>query len=280
MAERVDAGSYLEHAFKSQYNVIMLVASVLFALVDQSILPLLVGVGLEMAYLALVPGMPWFRRRVDAAREKQRREEARQKREQLLTQMADPHRQRLAQLESLNEKIKTNIASQGEVVRAVLEESLSKADRLTTRYVQLAIAHRSFGEYLRTTDRRTLQREIDGLEAARGGASPRVRELQEQRLGIAKKRAERWDRARENLEVVAHQLATIEELICLMHEQSIAPKDPERMSADLDRFMRDLEDNQGTVSELAEIGGEDEAALEELELGRIAAQEAAENARR
>lgn len=281
MAGRDDSGKYLKHAFLSQYNLILLGGTVLASLIDQSVFPLLMGVGAEAAYLSFVPGMAWFRRRVDAKYEEEARKKAREKREQLIRQMAEPHQQRLAQLQALNEKIKTNIANQGEVVRAILEESVGKAERLAARYVQLAIAHKSFGEYLRVTDRRALANEIVALEAAIKESSARVKELQEQRLGIAKKRAERWDKARENLEVVAHQLATIEELIRLMHEQSIAPKDPELMSADLDRFMADLDDNQDTVRELATLGGhEDEAAIDELELGRIAEQEARQQAGR
>ena len=63
-------------------------------------------------------------------------------------------------------------------------------------------------------------------------------------------------RTRENLEAIGHQLATITELVHLMHQESLAPAGPAGVSVEIDRVLADFEDGEGALRELLEIGVE------------------------
>lgn len=65
--------SYLSAAFQWQYNLILLGGSAAFALASASKLPLLVGLGAEVVWLAIVPRLAAFRRHVVAAGDAERR---------------------------------------------------------------------------------------------------------------------------------------------------------------------------------------------------------------
>src|SRR6185436_8779845 len=87
---------------------------------------------------------------------------------------------------------------------------------------------------------RSSQRRFDGAAAQAApaelrahGRGDRLRGLGQRRLTIAYRRAACWSRTREELEVVAHKLSTILELIQLMHEQSTTPVDSPTTCAEI-----------------------------------------------
>jgi hypothetical protein len=67
------APSYVSTAFYSQYNVILLGGSALFALASASPLPLAAGIVGELLWLSLGPRLPAFRRHVDQHADSERR---------------------------------------------------------------------------------------------------------------------------------------------------------------------------------------------------------------
>lgn len=67
------APNYVSSAFYSQYNLILLGGSALFSLAAASPLPLAVGVAVELAWLALGPRLPVFRRHVERRADGERR---------------------------------------------------------------------------------------------------------------------------------------------------------------------------------------------------------------
>jgi hypothetical protein len=116
------------------------------------------------------------------------------------------------------------------------------------------------------TDYRALQATIRSLEATLAAPGERIRRVLSRRLAIAHKRVECWGKARENLELITHELATILELVQLVHEQSIVPADARKVCDDVDRLLADIEDNEGVGREIEGIASEDGVELlEELE---------------
>jgi hypothetical protein len=75
------------------------------------------------------------------------------------------------------------------------------------------------------------------------------------RLSIAHQRAQCWDRTREHCAAITHELATILELVHLMHDRSVTTRDSRDVVDEVERFLTDLEDNEGVLLEVAEIGG-------------------------
>ncbi len=237
-APSAHAGSslYLRRALTHPYSLFIMLTAAAFGLIGGFASVLVLGVAVELLTLAVIPQCQFFRRYVDQSVEKAKRAELARARRQLLPQLEEIHRQELERIDILVEKM----------------EEDERLLRLTNGYVRLALAYRASKESLSAIDRHSLQNEISLLEAAQTTAPPRLRRLHARRAAIARQRADRYDRTRENLEVIRHQLATIVELIQLMHEQTLAPCDTQEMNEEVDRLLADLEVHEGALKELSE----------------------------
>jgi hypothetical protein len=104
------------------------------------------------------------------------------------------------------------------------------------------------------TNRHAIEGTIRALEAAEASTPAASLGLLRRRLAIAYRRAECWSRTRDGLEAIGHQLATIAELVHLMHQESLSPSGSASVSADVDRVLMELEHGEGALRELAALG--------------------------
>jgi hypothetical protein len=227
---------YLRRALTHPYSLFVMLTAAAFGLIGGFASVLLLGVAVELLTLMVIPHCQFFRKHIDQTIERTKRAEAARARRLLMPQLEEIHRQELERIDILVEKIPDCL----------------DLSRLTSSYVRLALAYRASKESLAAIDRHALQNEIQLLEAAQETAPPRLRKLHLRRAAIARQRADRYDRTRENLEVIRHQLATIVELIQLMHEQTMTPFDTQEMNEEVDRLLADLEAHEGALRELSE----------------------------
>jgi len=259
---------YVKHALMHPWHVVVLAGATVFGVANWSLLVLLlVFAGAELLLLGIVLHLRAFRRYVDDRLDQIERARAAEQRSTLLLQMADEHRRELLRLESIVDRIRDAARPHGTAAQIAVDECL----RLLASYVRLAIAYNVSRECLASVDRKALDDEMRQLEAARFSPGQHTRALAQRRLAIARKRAERWDRSREALEAIAHQLAMIGELVQLTHEQVAAPADPGGAIDEIDRVVEQLDDNQATIDELSELLGVDEPIEPRvLDMGRAA----------
>src|SRR5947208_2320254 len=78
----------------------------------------------------------------------------------------------------------------------------------------------------------------------------KAREVRQKRAEILRKRLTRYDQAAEHRELMSHQLASIEDMLRLLHEQSIGMRDPEVVSRQLETISAEVETTEETVKEL------------------------------
>jgi hypothetical protein len=247
------AWTYLGHAAIHPSNLLLLIGVMFLSLILWSAPVLFVGLGLEAALLVAAPFTRLFRRRIDVCIDEAELAEALKAREALIREMSEAHRQELARIEGLLDKTTANAARQGAVIPLAVTEPLGGA-RLLTSYIRLAIAHRACEESLAMTNRHVLEGTIRSLEAAVGTGAERSRRLVQRRLGIAYRRAECWSKTRDSLEAIGHQLATITELVLLLHQESLAPTGTAWGTVEVDRILADFEDGEGALRELVDIG--------------------------
>jgi hypothetical protein len=289
-ASRRSGWTYLSNAAIHPSNLLLLIGVMFLSLILWSGPVLLCGIGVEAAFLVVVPRCAFFRRSVDACLDEAERAAAQKAREVLILQMSEGHRQELCKLEALIGKTFANVQRRAlglgagpSVTGATIFAAADPLgmSRLTHSYIRLAIAHRACEESLATTNRHVIEGTIRSLEAAESAldaagtevlpasatSSPalRSRKLLQRRLSIAYRRAACWTRTRETLEAIGHQLATVTELVHLLHQESLAPPGSSGVSAEVDRVLADFEHGEGALRELADIGLE-EAALEVHEL--------------
>lgn len=259
---------YLKYALMHPWHIVVLAGATVFGVANWSLaVLLLVFAGAELLLLGVVLHLRAFRRHVDDRLDQMDRRRAAEQRATLLVQMGDDHRRELLRLESIVDKIRDSARPHGTAAQLAVDECL----RLLASYVRLAIAYNVSRECLGSIDRHTLDEEIRALEASRFAQNDSTRALARRRLQIARKRAERWDRSRDALEAISHQLALIGELVQLTHEQAAAPLDPAAATAEIDGVVEELDDHQSTLEELAEfLGVEETIDPRILDIGRAA----------
>jgi hypothetical protein len=243
------AGRTLRAALLAPANVIGLMTAGGAALVTGHSLPALVALGAEAVYLAAVGLVPSLRRAVGSRTGGPEDDET----ERLLSELAESQREHYFVLRDLRDSILENYRKLpgGGVLAASSEAQLAA---LLSAFLRLLSTLNDHRRYLGIADREAIRRELSLLEAELGGQdNPRLREVQEKRADILRRRLERFGQAEESRAVVSHQLASIEELMRLTHEQSISIRDPAAVSGMLDALAAEVTATEKTVRELEQF---------------------------
>jgi hypothetical protein len=245
-----DSPSFIKAAFLLPANLVGLLTAGASALMTGQPLPALVALGVEGLYLGIVPSMQRFQRAVRSRGGEETPEAERKQVDGLLAELAPSQREHYQALVGLKEKILENYRRlPGGKVLAT--DSEPRLDALLTSFLRLVSALNHHRTYLNSTDREQLEKELRELEAEVGQeTSARLKDVKEKRLEILRKRLTRFQQAGESREVVSHQLAGIEDLMRLTHEQSITIRDPETVNRQLDVVSAEVEATDETVREM------------------------------
>jgi len=207
-------------------------------------LPALIALGAEAVYLLLVLGSARMRRALGARGGTSDEVETR------LGELAESQRGHYFVLRDLRDSILANYRKLpgGGVLAASSEPRL---DALLTAFLRLLGTLNDHRRYLGIADRDALQRELSRLEGDLGKEQNlRLREVEEKRADILRQRLKRFAQAEESRVVVSHQLASIEDLVKLAHEQSIAIRDPASVNAMLEVLAAEVVSTEETVREM------------------------------
>jgi len=205
--------------------------------------------GAEAVYLAAIGLVPSLRRAVGSRAGRPEDEET----DHLLTELAESQREHYFVLRDLRDSILENYRKLpgGGVLAASSEAQLAA---LLTAFLRLLSTLNDHRRYLGIADREAIRRELSLLEAELGAQdNARLREVQEKRADILRRRLERFAQAEESRAVVSHQLASIEDLVKLTHEQSISIRDPAAVGGMLDALAAEVSATERTVRELEQF---------------------------
>ncbi len=218
-------------------------------------LPFAAAAGGALIYSVLLSFMPSFRRAVHANLEAQVSQEVATPEETrtLLADLAPSQRQHYEVLKELKDRI---LAGYQKIPggRVLAATSQSRLDALLTSFLRLVGTLNSYRKFLNVTGRRDIEEELKSLEAeVAGETNERLREVKARRVEILKKRVARFVQAEESREVISHQLASIEDVLRLTHEQSIAIRDPEVVSRQLEALTQEVSATEETVREMEQF---------------------------
>ena len=122
---------------------------------------------------------------------------------------------------------------------------------LLSAFLRLLDQLNAYRRYLNATDRGRIDREIKELERDLDAeTNERLAEIKKRRLDILGRRVDRFAKGEENREIISHQLAAIEDLMRLMHEQSLTLRDPQDISRQLETLANEVAETEGTVREM------------------------------
>lgn len=238
---------YLKAAFLLPWHLVALATATIGSLASGEPLTLAIVAGAETLYLGL-SRTPRFRRALRAKLEAEKGSE--QEISILLESLAPSQQQHYLAMKELRDKILENYQKLpgGRVLAAASEQSMTA---LLTSFLRLLVTLNSYRKYLNAADRRALERELKDLIAEEEREdNPRIKVVKQKRIEILKQRVQRFHQAEESREIVSHQLAGIEDILRLTHEQSIAFRDPESLGRQLETLTAEVQSTQETVREL------------------------------
>src|SRR5258706_8651644 len=102
--------SYVKAAFQWQYNLIGLAGALGFAAISGSELPLILGAGMELIYLAMVPQMARFQRLVRSWKYEEEKKEIEARLRVMFQQIPPEMRVRYGRLDTICKDIRANYA--------------------------------------------------------------------------------------------------------------------------------------------------------------------------
>lgn len=261
--------NFTKEAFLNPWNLVFLIAAMLtaFFLSGSEVLFNLILLGAaasELIYLGIVPRDERFRRAIRARRAA---EHAKPPSQQEIFQVLNKHNQRrYARLRKLEKDIEGNYRKLSYASQGLLDSHLKKIDGLLDSYLNLLYQRERYEFSIHSTTEGEVIRAIETLREDMADDTPKVRAIKERRLRILEQRLGRFKRGTENLEVIDAQLATIEDVIKYINEQSLTLRNPEEITFQLDTLLSEVEETEAAVSEIEDVFTRTPDLLEGLDL--------------
>ncbi|MBS2031695.1 MAG: hypothetical protein JST54_27610 [Deltaproteobacteria bacterium] len=252
---------YVRAALLNGVNLSALGAAGVASVALMNPLPVLLALGAELVYLGTVPALPVFKRSVERRLAQQRTVEATALADAMLAELSPSQREHFYVLRELKDRILANYKRLGSS-RILVSSSEQRIDQLLASFLRLLSTLNAYRQYLGQSNRADVERELAELvsDLEREPGPEKVREVQLKRAEILRKRLKRFDQAAEHRELMSHQLASIEDMLRLLHEQSIGMRDPEVVDRQLETIAAEVETTESTVRELQEFLSFDEPA--------------------
>jgi len=271
MAEDKDHGeiNYLKEAFHLQYNYIALAGAAAFAVVSGTALPLMLGAGLELIYLSIVPNNSRFQRLVRSWKFEQQKKEREKGLSQLFYELPPEMKARYASMDGICRGIRANYGRLTSTSQMFVEQMESKLSGLAQSYIRLLNSAFHHREYLRATNPDNIRKELDTLQKDLEHDSPKVQEINKKRVEILNKRIEKYDKVQDNCKVIDAQCAAVEDVLQLIRDQSVTMHDPQEISDHLDNLVKDVEQTEETVREVESIFDLSPLATPEFDTGPV-----------
>lgn len=232
---------------------------------------LFMGAGLEMFFLALVPRWPRFIRAVNARRQPDvERVEQQLVSLTYLTKLGKDSVEQYALLTKKKTQISDNLLKQKQFGESFLQAYLTKMHLLEAQYVELLYDIDQARKFLAQESSQGIdaqQRQLES-EMQAAGDSPRIRELYAKRMALLKKRKERNIDVREQLRMAEIQLATLEDTVNYLLEQSMSLRNPDEVSRLLDSVIAETEEHYQSMRDIQGIVDEGATELHDVSFNR------------
>jgi len=254
MPERDDDQiNFVKEALNWQYNWIAMAGAAAFALVSGSALPILLGAGFELMYLSVVPNNGRFQRLVRSWKWAEEKRQHEVKLSAMFHELPPEMRTRYAHVAEVCQAIRENYARLSSTSQIFVKQMEDKLQGLQQGYVRLLFAAHQQREYLQLTNPAEIQRELDQLQRGLSKDAAKVQEINKKRIEILSKRLEKFEKIRENRQVIDAQCAATEDVLQLIRDQSVTMRDPQQISDQLETLVQDVEQTEQAVKEVEAI---------------------------
>jgi len=267
--------NFQKEAFLMPWNLTFLISAMAMVLGTMIIAPgeageflrnmiLLSTFGAELMYLGIMPKDKRFQRAVRSRVNAEMSKQANTPTERL-KQLSRYSLERYVRLKKYRDDIAGNYKKLSTASQSLLDSHLRKIEGLMDSY--LSMLHTKERYNMIQSDNRELEiaRAIEELRQDMEDDPPKVRSVKQRRLTILEKSLEERKRLKENKEILDAQMATIEDVIRFIHEQSLSMKDPDGITFQLDTLLNEVEETQASVSELEDVFNNSGSILDGIE---------------
>ncbi|HCR49388.1 MAG TPA: hypothetical protein DIW24_07160 [Bacteroidetes bacterium] len=267
--------NFQKEAFLMPWNLTFLISAMAMVLGTMIIAPgeageflrnmiLLSTFGAELMYLGIMPKDKRFQRAVRSRINAEMSKQANTPTERL-KQLSRSSLERYVRLKKYRDDIASNYKKLSTASQSLLDSHVRKIEGLMDSY--LTMLHTKERYNMLQSDNRELEiaRAIEDLRLDMEDDPPKVRSVKQRRLTILEKSLEERKRLKENKEILDAQMATIEDVIRFIHEQSLSMKDPEGITFQLDTLLNEVEETQASVSELEDVFNSSGSILDGIE---------------
>jgi hypothetical protein len=213
---------------------------------------LLIGLGLETAYLALVAGNPRFQGFVRGRNLSVEQESWNQRRDKLIASLGPNARRRYLELVTLSHAI---IPAEDFPAGNLMRDNLAG---LLWTHLRLLSSKEKVDSIRNLVDRGKGLQEIAGLEKRLQDSPPdsALHRSLEASLILVKKRIANLDRAEESAKVLEAEIERIERQVNLLREEAAVGQSPETITGHLDTITQSLEETGRWLNDNAEFLGD------------------------
>jgi hypothetical protein len=244
-----------KRAMVNQYQIILGMAAAALAVATLSPFPLLILLGGEML------AMPFLLERIQKRLEIEKKYAARQvetlSQEQRYEQLGLEAKGRFGQMKRLCEQIQEHYKGLSAESQGILADQAGKFDAILATSLRRLWLVQKYDQMVRAFDGLKVKQDCDKLrhQLASKDLQPRVREALEQNLEIKEKLVETVDRNSQNRTALLAELDSVESLLQLLLQKSIAATDAQAFSADLDDILSQAEADAASIQEMEALMG-------------------------
>ena len=253
----------LKKAVANQYQAILAAGVVGFSALTMSPLPLLLWAGVQMMTLPFL--VERLKRRLEIEKKYAAREAVEMSQDQQLAALPAAARGRLQRLQQLCERIQANYKGLSPASQGVMADQAAKFDAVLASFLRRLWLLQKYDEMAFASDDSRQRQEIERLERqlATAELAPRVREALEKHLEIQRQLVQAVEKNAQNSAALAAELDSLEALLHLLLQKSVAATDALAFSAEIDDVLAQVEADHASVEEMERMLG----SLPQIDVG-------------
>src|SRR5215204_5386130 len=221
--------SYAKAALKEPFNFWGLAGFAVAAAYTGSVIPLLIALMFEIAYMLTLPNLPWYRQLVQRREKERLFLENRNAREKLIKTFTPREREAVEYLRWLKEKIQDNYKKF--TGAAALPSNLVTLDQRWEDFVDLLDVYRRRKQHLKSINRQAVHNQLSqAFRASESAGDEKTRRIQQTNVEILKRRVASFDEIERSVKLVEGQLQSIENFFSYLNDEIVTMSTPEKFS--------------------------------------------------
>lgn len=221
--------SYAKEALTEPVNFWALAGFAVAAAYTWSVIPLLVALVCEFAYVLVVPNLPSYRKLVQGRERERLKALNMAQREKMIKGFSPREREAVEYLRWQKNKIQENYKKFAGVRQ--LPTNLKSLDRRWEDFVDLLDVYRRRKQHLKSINRQAVHNQLSqAFRAAESATDEKTKRIQQTNVEILKRRLASFDELERSVKLVEGQLQSIENFFGYLNDEIVTMSTPEKFS--------------------------------------------------